>query len=110
MADAAFVLRAAARALRAHAHADGERWARQLDELAERRSLPRVVTPEMLDLLGGLAELAKVPVISADAAQANFGESVGELGALLALRNVLLDASVLLLDGLAAGQPVERLN
>ena len=44
------------------------------------------------------------------AALPNSGESAGDLGALLALRNALLDASVLLLDGLAAGQPVERLN
>lgn len=105
------ILRAAAAAFRAHAHVDAERWARLLEDLSERRALPTVVTPEILDLLTGLSELAKVPIITADALLPASVESASDLGALLALRNAMLDASVLLLAELSAEMPADaRLN
>jgi hypothetical protein len=105
------VLRTAARALRVHAHVDAARWAAILDGYADRPALPILATPDVLDVLAGLSELARVPVVTADALLPNSIESASDLGAMLALRNSLLEASLMLLNGLAAEMPTRaRLN
>ncbi|MHB0978159.1 MAG: hypothetical protein ACYC1K_02015 [Minisyncoccota bacterium] len=97
--DQARALLNAAAALRQHAGVDAARLAVKLEALAAAPYQRVKPDAETLDLLAGLIELAKIPVVIALAyAEDSTPADQAEAAQLLTMRNSLLDAATQLID------------
>lgn len=98
--DQVRVLLNAAAALRQHASVDAGRWAVTLESIAAAPHHRITANGETMDLLAGLVELAKIPALTALALGTDADKADRAAAAsLLIMRNQLLDAAALLIDG-----------